>query len=172
MENNFLLTDEILWDYSDGLLTPEETTRVEAYLRQHPEWQVKVDAIEAEKRSLFAHTFEKPDRGFADRVLAAWATEQVQAHAMAAEPVRRDWIIRGIAIAFGVFVLTPVVVLLVMALQSAPVSLPQVQMPVIETEKWTNLLDNSVLQLSLLSILALLLLRLADQYLHRKLVTG
>jgi anti-sigma factor RsiW len=170
MENNFLLTEEMIWDYVDGVLTAEDKNQVDAYLRQHPEWEAKMQAIRAEKCSLFAHHMEKPDRGFSDRVLAAWASEQVEAHALAAAPAKRDWVIRVIAIAFSVFVITPVVVLMVMALQSAPVELPTIKMPEIETERWTSLLGSSVLQLGLLSLLAIAFLKLADQFLHKRFI--
>lgn len=49
MNNNFLLTDEHLWDYADGFLSAEENLRVEAYLHQHPEWQEHLDALYGRK---------------------------------------------------------------------------------------------------------------------------
>ena len=76
MENKFLLTDEMLWDYADGFLSPAEKGQVEDYLRGNPEWKARLDMIQAEKRELFSMTLEAPNPGFADRVMAAWAAEQ------------------------------------------------------------------------------------------------
>ena len=78
MENNFLLTEDMLWDYADGFLPQEEKMQVDAYLRRHPEHQSMLDTILAEKKAFAALPMDRPKPGFTDRVMAAWVAEHPQ----------------------------------------------------------------------------------------------
>lgn len=168
MENNFLLTDDLLWDYADGFLDTSENARVEAYLKQHPEWQLRLQHILNEKQVLATLPMESPDPGFTDRVMAAWTAEQAKAKAAKGSS---DWIIRLIVLAFGLFVLTPVVVMLVAAMQLAPSELPSVELPELPAVDWMAWVDSPVLLYGLLLLFVVSGLRLLDKVLqHQKMV--
>lgn len=168
MQHDMLFSDDVLWDYADGFLSDTEKKQVEAHLQQHPEARHRLQMILSEKQELASLPLEAPGPGFADRVMAAWATEQVKANARANG---KDWIIRLIALVFGLFVLTPVVVMVVAALQTTPsetYTLPTVEVPAMD---WSLLLDNAYLQYGLLLIFALVGLRFLDKVLqHQRLV--
>lgn len=161
MENNFLLTDDMLWDYADGFLETKDKVRVDAYLLQHPEHRERLDAILAEKRAFAALPLEKPKAGFADRVMAAWAAEQ--AHAQATKP-GKDWMIYIISAVFGLFIMSA----LVMAgMQQAPAQLP-VELPQMPAFDWGAIFSNRVLQYGLYFSLALLALKFVEKYLEQR----
>lgn len=168
MENNFLLTDDLLWDYADGFLDTSENVRVEAYLKQHPEWQRRLQHILDEKQALATLPMESPDPGFTDRVMAAWAAEQAQAQKAKGSS---DWIIRFIVLAFGLFVLTPVVVMLIAAMQMAPSELPAVALPELPAIDWMAWVDSPVLMYGLLLLFVVSGLRLADKILQHQRLT-
>jgi len=166
MENNFMLTDDLLWDYADGLLEGDEQIRVASYLGQHPEYQARLDAILSEKRAFSALRMEKPNAGFAQQVMAAWATEQVPAKALdLAKPKGRDWILWGIAAAFGLMMLAP----LWMAPAAAPAFqipdayIPQIQVP---TFDWAGFFSSAWLRNLVLLTTAFMALKLLDKYLQ------
>lgn len=161
MENNFLLTDDMLWDYADGFLETKEKARVDAYLRQHPEQRERLDAILAEKRTFATLPLEKPKAGFADRVMAAWAAEQ--AHARATKP-GKDWIIYIISAVLGLFIVSAMVVT---GMQQTPAQLP-IEMPEVPTFDWGALFGNRVLQYGLYFSLALLALKFVEKYLEQR----
>ncbi|TNE53095.1 MAG: hypothetical protein EP344_15120 [Bacteroidetes bacterium] len=165
MENKLLLTDDLLWDYADALLTTEQMEQVDHYLQQHPEWRERLQMIRAEKQELAAVPLESPDRGFADRVMAAWAAEQVKTKTAGNG---KDWIIRLIALVFVLFILTPIVLLILNAPQIAPVDLPAVEMPELPVVNWSAILDSTVLQYGLLLAFALAGLRLLDKFLQQR----
>lgn len=166
MENNFIMTDDMLWDYADDFLAASERRQVDAYLQQHPEWQVRLQAILDEKQDLLAIPLESPDRGFADRVMAAWATEQVAKKANG-----KDWIVRLILVVFGLFLIAPVIIMVVAALQLSPAETYTLPMPELPAVNWTVLADNPVLQYALLLIFALVGLRFLDKiFQHQRLV--
>lgn len=168
MENNFMLTDDLLWDYADGFLDPAEKQQVERYVQQHPDARRRLDNILAEKQELFSLSLEAPNAGFADRVMAAWAAEHVHEQAKAKGG---DWIIRIIPVVFGLFVLTPVVVMVLAALQLAPGELPTVPLPEMPVINWAAWVSNPILQYGLLLTLVLIGLRFLDKYLqHWRLV--
>jgi hypothetical protein len=162
MENNFMLNDDLLWDYTDGFLTAEEKVRVDAYLLQYPEWQERLDAILAEKRAFHALPLEKPRPGFSDRVMAAWATE---AHAAYAAPGKgKDWIIYLISAVLGLFICAAFVVA---GMQAAPTNLP-VEMPEVPEVDWTLVTGNAALQYGIYMILALFAIKLMERYLQQR----
>lgn len=169
MENTFVLTDDLLWDYADGFLTGAEKQQVEEYLSRYPDWRVKLQLIQDEKRELAALPMDSPSPGFADRVLAAWAVERVKSTAAAKG---NDWVIRLIAVVFVLFVLTPAVVMVVAALQipaaEAPTfELPQVSLPV---EQWDFWLTSPVLLMGLMLAFVFFGLRFLDKFLLQRLL--
>jgi anti-sigma factor RsiW len=139
MDNNFLLTDDLLWDYADGFLDPAVQEQVSAYLRQHPEWQSRLDAVMEDRKALLALPLDKPNTGFGDRVMAAWVTEQV--HAKAVRPAN-DWIIRLIAIGFLFFTLTPLLMMVFLASGSEETTTTnvrwQVDLPSVDIAAWLS----------------------------------
>lgn len=168
MENNFLLTDEMLWDYADGFLSAAEKEQVDDYLRGNPEAQARLNMILSEKRELFSLPLETPNPGFADRVMAAWTAEQVHARATA-QGKGKDWIIWLIAAVFGVFLIMPVVVMVVAALQLSPEQIPTFTMPEMPAIDWGLLANNSFLQYGLLLTAVFMVLHFFDKYLqHRR----
>lgn len=169
MENTFFLTDDLLWDYADGFLTAVKKHQVDAYLSLHPEWQARLQLILEEKRELAALPMESPSPGFSDRVLAAWAAERVKS---TAEAKGNDWVIRLIAVVFVLFVLTPVVVMVVAALQipaaEAPAfELPQVSLPL---EQWDSWLTSPVLLMGGMLAFVFFGLRFLDKFLFQRLL--
>lgn len=167
MKNNFLLTDELLWDYADGLLPTEEKQRVDAYLRQHPEWQTRLDALLDEKRALAALPLESPRPGFAESVMAAWAVEQAQVRTAVALR-KKDWIVYAIAGAFGLLILTPVVVLIAASLQSAPVALPDLGLSLPSAETVGQALNSLTARYAVLLGAGLTLLIFIEKYIHQR----
>jgi hypothetical protein len=176
MENNNWLNEDLLWDYADDLLAPDDKVKVDAYLRQHPEWQERLNAIMAEKRALFALPLELPRPNFADSVMAAWTAEQVRVHA--ADPAkRRDWIIYAIAGVFALFILAPIVTIVVAAMQVSPDALLPANTPIpdVTSIDWSMLLGNSMLHYATYLGLTFVLLRFVEKFVqHRnwKLATG
>jgi anti-sigma factor RsiW len=162
MENNFMLNDDLLWDYADGFLSADEKVRVEAFLFQHPEWQERLDTILAEKRAFHALPLEKPRPGFSDRVMAAWATETHAAYSASAKG--KDWIIYLISTVLGLFICAAFVVA---GMQAAPTNLP-VEMPKVPEVNWNLITGNAALQFGLYMILALCSLKFLERYLHQR----
>jgi anti-sigma factor RsiW len=170
MDNHFFLTDDILWDYADDLLAAQEKQQVEAYLKQHPEWQAKLTAIRAEQRALATLPLQKPGAGFSDRVMATWTAEHMKSFAAAAPPKKRDWIILTLAGSMGMLILAPIVVMVIAAIGATPaeISVPTIQTPSIDTDIWAQALAGPVFQTALIGIFAILMLRIIDKYLRQK----
>ncbi len=164
-----MLTDDILWDYADGFLEGEDKLRVDAYLRQHPEQQSRLDAIRAEKRAFLDLTLEKPNAGFAQQVMTAWAVEQAPAKIQApAKAVGRDWVLWSIAAAFGLLIAIPFLLGSSaspsgLAFQIPEQYLLQVQVP---TFDWAGFFNSAVLRNFLLLSMAFMGLKLLDKYLQ------
>jgi anti-sigma factor RsiW len=169
MEHNPLLNDDLLWDYADGFLSPEEKAQADDYLQRHPEVRQRLNVIEAEKKALFSLPLEKPNPGFADRVMAAWAVEQV--HVRASKSGGRDWIVMAVAAVFGVFILVPFVLLVGGLLQNGAPE-PSFQMPQIPAVDLAPLLSAPFVRYGLYLTLAFLTLRLIDRYLHKNLIVN
>jgi len=169
MENKFLLTDDMLWDYADGFLDRDKKLRIEAFLRQHPEQQARLDAIMSEKRTFTALPLEKPNTGFAQNVMSAWAAEQ--APSKAAAPIKtkgRDWILWAISVAFGLMIAAP----FLLSTSAAPSELslqipeeyiPQFQVP---TFDWAGFFNSALLRNTVLLTMAFMGLKLLDKYLQ------
>ncbi|MDO8365473.1 MAG: hypothetical protein Q7T20_01665 [Saprospiraceae bacterium] len=169
MENNFMLTDDLLWDYADGFLEGEEKLRVDHYLRQHPEQQLRLDAILSEKRAFSAMPLEKPNTDFARQVMAAWSAEQAPAKAAAiAKSKGRDWILWGITLTFGLliaapFLLFPAATPAGVTIQIPEEYIPQFQVP---TFDWAGFFSSALLRNTVLLTMAFMGLKLLDKYLQ------
>lgn len=159
------INEDILWDYADGLLTPAERLEVDAYLRQHPEYQVQLNEVLAFRAQMHATPLEKPRAGFTDRVMAAWATEQMQAYQ---PPANRDWIVFSVAAAFGLFILSAFVSVVFTVTGSISAPLP-LELPSMQLPELGGVFQSRLLQLLLPVALAVMTLLLLDKYLrHRK----
>lgn len=163
MNNNFMLTDDLLWDYADGLLSAADKNLADAYLRLHPEWQERLDALLAEKRAFASLPLEKPDAGFADRVLAAWASEQVTTRVVRQE---KDWIVYAVAAAFALLVLTPIIVLLATALPALTLQMPELQLP--SADQLGQLLAQPAVYYGALVVVAVTFLMFLEKYFHQR----
>lgn len=159
MENNFLLTDEMLWDYADGFLSEGEKLQVEAYLQQHPEQRSRMDAVMAEKSAFLKMSLEKPRTGFSDRVMAAWVSEQ---HIKVPEKAR-DWVVSAIAGGFLLVLTVMAVCTIALSPSMEPVSLPEV--PVVD---WAGMFDSPAARYALMLVLAFLGLQILDKYLQQR----
>jgi anti-sigma factor RsiW len=162
MENNFLLTDDLLWDYADGFLDATEKAHVEAYLRQHPEWRARLEMVQTERRALLALPVEKPKAGFADGVMAAWVAERAGARTHSAA-IGRDWVMYAIAGVFGLFLLFPLVALV---LSASSVSIPDTYALELPAADWAGLLGSAFVRYALLLALGFASLRLLEKYLQ------
>lgn len=165
MEPSFVLTEDMLWDYADGFLSAAEKAQVDDYLRQHPEHHARLDAIMAEKRNFSALALEHPNAGFADRVMAAWATEQGGKTDFSADK-SRDWIIYCIGgVLAGILVL-----LIAMVLASAPESAPMGIEPsdYIPEVPWAKIFSGPIARFGMPLALLFVGFRFLDQYLQQK----
>lgn len=154
----FILSDDLLWDYVDGLLTDAERKRLEAYLTEHPEWMARLQAVETDRSLLQSVPLEAPPQGFASGVMGAWnslLTPTVESP---------DWIIRGIGAVFGLFILLPLVILIFNGLhiKNSVFSVPG--MPSVD---WLALFSHPVLQYGLYFGFTLLALRLLSAVLSQ-----
>ena len=164
--NNMPMNQDLLWDYADGLLDAATRREVEAFIKQHPEWQAQLHAIQQEKATLFgAPLLEKPAPGFADHVMAAWAGKQVESLAVQAQKQGRDWIVTAITAVFGLFIAVPLIAFLWEAVKSGwqgiSVDTPEL-LPTVAWEQWAQL---PVLQYAASLLLTFLALRLAERVL-------
>lgn len=167
MEQPFVLTEDMLWDYADGFLSPEEKMRVDAYLQQHPEQAPRLDAITAEKKLFAALPTERPNAGFADRVMAAWVSEQAGSRQMAATP-GKDWIIYSIAAAMGLFLVLPILLIFFSNPAGATDVIPAEYMPQTPVIPWAEIFSGPVLRFGVPLALMLFSFRFLDQYLQQK----
>ncbi len=166
MENNFLLTDDMLWDYVDGFLEGSEKLQVEAYLQQHPAQRKRLESIQEEKRAFASLTLEKPAAGFADRVMAAWVSEQTLRVAPA-KP--RDWILLSIAGVIGFFLLVAFALVIAMAPEAAPLlTIPEQYVPTVPVIDWAMIFGSNIFRYGLILTLALFTLQILDKYLQQR----
>ncbi len=161
-----MLTEEMLWDYADGLLTEAEKLRVEACLQQNPQDRARLDGVLAEKRAFAAMPLEKPRAGFADGVMAAWAAAQAQPDAKPAKG--RDWILIAIAGLMGALLLSALALGIGMAPSMPELKLPDQYLPQMPVVDWAALLDNAVLRYGIILALAVLSLQILDKYLQQR----
>lgn len=165
MNNHFLLTDDMLWDYADGLLPEDMRLQVDAYLQQHPEHRGRLSAIQAEKNAWSALPLEKPNKGFADRVMAAWVSEQAAVKIKAV--AKPDRILSAIAGVFLVFLLI-VLVLTIMAAPYIPVNVPTAYIPQMPAYDFVGFFGNPALRYGLMLLVAYLGLQILEKYLQQR----
>lgn len=147
----FILSDDLLWDYTDGLLADAEHKQLEAYLAEHPDWMARLQAVEADRRLLQSIPLETPPQGFATAVMGAW-------NGLSTPPVESpDWVIRGIGVLFGLFILLPLGLMIFSGLRIKNSSFSVPNMPNVD---WLALFSHPVLQYGLYFGFTLLALRL------------
>lgn len=163
-----LINEDILWDYADGLLSPAERLEADALLRSDPALQAQLQEVLAFRAQLHATPLEKPRAGFTDGVMAAWASEQMQAYQV---PPNRDWMVFAVAGGFGLFIVSTLVSVIASIPWPTSVRLPAVEVPKWELPKW-NLdhlrFDPQLLQLLLPALLVVLALTVLDKYLRHR----
>ncbi|MFZ4635659.1 MAG: anti-sigma factor family protein [Saprospiraceae bacterium] len=147
----FIISDDLLWDYVDGLLTDAENRLVKAYLAEHPDWMARLQAVETDRRLLQSIPLETPPPGFATAVMGAWNGLLTPA---AESP---DWVIRGIGLVFGLFILLPLGLLIAGGLRMDEKAFALPNMPKVD---WLALFSHPVLQYGLYFGFTLLALRL------------
>lgn len=165
--NHFLVTDELLWDYADGLLSQEEKQQLDTYLVQHPEHLVRLKDIQREKMAL--HTFgpESPRAGFADKIMASWVSEQMDQSTIVAQKDRKVLLF---PIALGVLLISALASTLALAikgLSSGTASLPKDQLPTIPTlspSVMTDFITNTTVQMAVFTGFTLLFLVFAERF--------
>jgi anti-sigma factor RsiW len=162
-----MITEEMLWNYADGLLTEAEKLMVEAHLTQYPEDRVKLEAVLAEKRAFAALPLENPRAGFADGVMAAWAATQAQT--LVAKPGKsRDWILVALAVLMGALLLGALLLGIGLAPAMPAVSVPDQYMPQMPVVDWATLLESATLRYGIILTIAVLMLQILDKYLQQR----
>lgn len=159
-----MLNEDLLWDYADGFLPQEEKSRVDAYLKAHPEWQAKLDAIMAEKRAFSEQPLAHPDAGFAAGVLRAWAAEQA--------PVKQkdkgqDWILWSIALLFCAMIALPFLFNSGTPSADQPLfQLPEQYQPKFSLPEfdWNGLFNSGLLRNAFLLLLGYLSVKILEKY--------
>ncbi|HNG90708.1 MAG TPA: hypothetical protein PK858_10905, partial [Saprospiraceae bacterium] len=126
------INEELLWDYADGLLSPSDHAQLETLLRTDPLWQDRLQEVLALRAQLHAMPLEKPRPGFADAVLAAWATERMEAYQ---PPPNRDWMVFGVAGAFTLFIFGALLTVIARMPIPDPADLP-LQLPHLDVPQW------------------------------------
>jgi hypothetical protein len=167
MDNNFLLSEDMLWDYADGFLDQADKMQVDAYLQLHPEHQSRLDTIVAEKRAFSALPLDRPKSGFADRVMAAWVAEQ-SGQASLATDKGKDWIIYCIAAAMGFFILLPIILMAISAPAMSTDIIPAEYIPEVPAIPWGKIFTSPVMRIGLPLTLLFFCFRFLDQYLQQK----
>jgi hypothetical protein len=159
------INEDLLWDYADGLLDAPEKAALGNQLLEAPEWQQTLDGIMALKAQLHATPLEKPRRDFSDRVMAAWANEQLTAF----KPDKgKDWIVYLISALFGLFILVPFILYIG---QLSSLNLgdgPVWELPKLDISRWTDRLNLGSVMLAGLIILCLLTVLFLDRFLRHR----
>lgn len=168
MNTPFILTDDMLWDLADGLLTGPEKIRVEAYLAQNLTATQQFQAILNEKKQLKQQPLEVPQTTFSQQVMAAWVAEQPNLSTQSSANKGRDWIFWALLLALGGVFTIPF--WLVAGANSVPTTLqmptdytlelPQVDLSALASLAWLRNL--SILVLSYMGLMIL------DKYLQVK----
>lgn len=164
--NGILVNDDMLWDYADNLLSAAEKAQVEAYLTQHPELRQRLDHIQADRKALMAMPMDSPRPGFADKVMAAWVSEQV--HIRSTKSTDKRLLLFPVLMG-GLLAASVIGVIFAAVSSDVTVSQPTVlqqNLPAVSTETYMNLLLNPVTQMVLFAGLLLSFFGLLDRYLR------
>jgi magnesium-transporting ATPase (P-type) len=105
METNFRLEDggeDRLWDYIDGMSSPEEKTAIEKLLESNAEWRAKYRELLEVNQLMQSTELEEPSMSFTKNVMEEIARSQI---APATRTYINKNIIRGIAACFIVLIL-------------------------------------------------------------------
>lgn len=171
MNNHFKITDDVLWDYADGLLQAEEKRQIEAYLVQHPEQKAKLEAILDARKAMTALPLESPNTGFAQQVMSAWATKHAPAQKLApAKAKGQDWILWLIAVTFGLMILIPFWFSSATTTPGYSLEIPESYLPQLQTPSfdWAGFFNSALLRNFSLLAIAFMSLKLLDKYLQVK----
>lgn len=94
---NYQLTEERLWDYIDGAISPEEKTIIQEILAHSAEWNSKYKELLEIHTLIQSSELDEPSMRFTQNVMDDIAKLQI---APAAQAYINNNIIRGIAIFF------------------------------------------------------------------------
>ncbi len=147
-----------LWDYADGFLSEPERQSVEAHLQQDVQARQMLEDIMAEKQALNQTPMEKPKPMFADKIMAAWVSDQVARGSITYSVPPRDWVLTIISLVLVLFLVVPLVALIINVGSFDPVG---VEIPQID---WATMLSNALLKYALLLTFAFMTFRLVDRY--------
>ena len=170
--NGFFLTEEMLWDYADGLLTPEERVKVEAYLQQYPAQQQLLRQVEASREALMSVAMDSPRAGFAHNVMAAWVSEQVQERQV---PADKKLLLFPVLLGGSLVAALAGAVWVVIA-QGIPTSVERTkpllpyEMPELPIGTLQAILQSSMIQWGVFAVFTGAVLMLMDYFLRKKLV--
>lgn len=164
--NGILVNDDMLWDYADNLLSAAEKAQVEAYLEQHPELRLRLDHIQADRKALMRMPMDSPRPGFADKVMAAWVSEQVHVHSTKSSDKR---LLLFPVLMGGLLAASMIGVIFAMVTSGVTVSQPAVlqqNLPAVSTETYMEVLLNPVTQTVLFGGFLLAFFGFLDRYLR------
>lgn len=163
-QNGIFLNEDLLWDYADGLLSPDEQRQVEQLLARYPERQAQLAHIRQQKVALSALKPDSPKAGFADKVMAAWVAEQFHEKARSA-PDRKLLLfplVLGGLLVFGLALTVAAVI---------KTGLPEVQqspalpaLPTVSPDFITATLQHAGVQMGVLMVFALMALVLLERW--------
>ncbi len=170
--NGFLINDDILWDYADGLLTSAERAQVDAYIAQNPVYQARLNQIVADRQALIHIPLDSPRAGFADKVMAAWVSEQV--HKKAVAPADKRVLVFPLLL--GGMLMAALVAVVAMVISSAATSTttltPASDLPQINPDILVHITTHPVTQIAVLGGFSLAFLGLLDRYLRLRFQKG
>jgi hypothetical protein len=147
------ITDDILWDFADGLLSNAQQKEIEQLLANNPALQQQLNIILQQKALFSSSDLERPNLDFSATLLEKWALEP-QAQPAEVAPVSSNILL--LKILFASFVALSLG-LLYFAFSTNTVSEPlQIEIPNIEFP-WSKI------SFILVSILAMLGVRLLEK---------
>ncbi len=114
--------ENLLWDYADGLLSLSEQRHVEALLANDPALKKGLEGILLKKNAFSSLSLAQTPASFATNVLAAWQQEQLETVYVP----QKNWIIRGITLAFTLLLLAGLILICWIAPTLPSISLPTI----------------------------------------------
>lgn len=147
------ITNDILWDFADGLLPNTQQKEIAQALLDNPTLQEQLDVI-IQQKVLFSTTeLEQPKLDFATTLLEKWAAEQPLQTATIAAPTTQVPLLKGL---FASFILLSITLLYLTfssntVSEPLPIVVPNIEIP------WSKM------SFILVSILAMLSIRLLEK---------